>query len=464
MTFRFMVDFSKVARQLDNLKEALGEGGGIFEKRIAPQILQNMNPDGNFISAPGQKIKTDIIDEKGGNPADNDHYSIKWKRDNDFGYKTHQTSAQNKIWRGRDGKSKMSDNLGHFKGLFSKFLSRAPGDTPGKYAGDIQQDLVRQALILKFGSHIGSIPQFRNVLAQTKKGGKLSEKQLNFLSNLDNDQERQKTNPFLTTEEMDENFPDQFEALRNHLESNKKEIFDRLVRKNGFQNGDYSQGDPSPVNKHLSFIKDGASGWNGTAQVRDISNERVEEAMQKLKWFFKDNKIYLNDSEEEDVARRLLEIHPIDLAGSNWALQPNGSDADSAGVLNGIRESVGKGIIQPGHFKSSMSANKEILDKYFPVEWQKKISDNGGNLTFEDIIEKAEDEGWTDPKPSKPGWKEPEKPAQQSGEKEKFNRFGNFMMKAAGAAGGMVRDLQQRANRPERDSGVERFIKRNKYK
>ena len=96
------MDFREISRQLDlrelqremvaeqsnvSLEEEIGDGGMKFERDIAPQILENMNPDGTFIPAPGAKIKTDIIDEKGGHPSQNDHYSVKWKRDNDFGYR-----------------------------------------------------------------------------------------------------------------------------------------------------------------------------------------------------------------------------------------------------------------------------------------------------------------------------------------------------------------------------------------
>jgi hypothetical protein len=206
------------------------------------------------------------------------------------------------------------------------------------------------------------------------------------------------TNPFLTTEEMQEHFPQHFKTLKDHLDDpiNKREIFDRMVRKNGPQGGDYDRGDPSPVNKHLSFIKDGKENWNGVAQVRDMSDNKVDEAMKKLKWFFKENKIYLNDSEEDDVARRLLELHPIDLAGSNWALQPNGNDAAPARKIgspgNWQEESVGKGKINPGHMKASMTADKEILDKYFPVEWERRMTDRGSQVspTFERISDEPD--------------------------------------------------------------------------
>ena len=54
-----------------------------------------------------------------------------------------------------------------------------------------------------------------------------------------------------------------------------------------------------------------------------------------------------------------------------------------------MTETVGRGIIQPGHMKASMSADKEILDKYFPVEWQKKVIERNGKLDFQDIVEKV---------------------------------------------------------------------------
>ena len=82
-----------------------------FEKNYAPKILENYKPSGDFRRAPGQKIKTDMIEDKGGEPRNNNHYSVKWKRDNDFGYKTHQTSAEDKIWNGE-----MKHNDGHYKG------------------------------------------------------------------------------------------------------------------------------------------------------------------------------------------------------------------------------------------------------------------------------------------------------------------------------------------------------------
>ena len=374
------------------LAEETGDGGRKFEDIVRNHILPEYKPSANFEAPPrrGMPPKADAVENKGGIPENNSHFSIKLKRNNNAPFKAHQTEDKKPL------------------GLFSKFNTGSVGQSQGDYAEDIRNDKVKQALIMKFGSHQGNLNEFRNIFAGDNE---LNERQIELLRKFDSkngDEDRKSTNQFLTTGEMREHFPEHLKALKDHLNNadNKREIFDKMIRKNGFHKREapWSKGDVNPVDKLVHHVKESDRNMSGNVSIRDISNNRVKSVMEKLQWFFPDEgNFYLNDIEEEDFNKRLLDIYPINKESSNWAVLPGGDDADEPRrrrrivnnrVVDAEPPTRGKGIIEPGHFKATMGADEKMLDRFFPKEWERHMTDRGSEVppTFERIPEEDEDE------------------------------------------------------------------------
>jgi hypothetical protein len=117
------MDFSKVMRSLERpipvITEATGEGGIGFEDTVRDHILPEYKPSAQFEAPPGGGMppKADAIENKGGRPENNSHFSIKLKRNNNAPFKAHQTEDKkplglfSKFNTGSVGQSQSPDNM-----------------------------------------------------------------------------------------------------------------------------------------------------------------------------------------------------------------------------------------------------------------------------------------------------------------------------------------------------------------
>ena len=360
----------------------VGAGGHNLENQVAQNLLPQIYPDGNFNHVDsvvgGQQaasIKTDIFDDAGtGDEQDNINYSVKMKRDNDKPVKIHQTG------KGRGA-----------AGLFSKLAipygSRPSLQNKGEFADSLRNNPLNQALIMLYGSPHGGMNKMRDLFGATGS-------QRDFLRQFDSnegDQERIKSNPFVTSGELEENFPQQFQALMDHMNENREGIFNNLVRMSGrrsnyYGNYGYADGsDAAPVSRLITHKLNGSRGarnaMNGTTSIHDISDDAVREAMENMEWRQDGNGLYLADQEltSADGDKKLLDMYPINEENSRWAVLPQGDDAPTRGqrgFFDGLR---GSGIVEPGHFKATMGTDDEFMDKNFPKIWSGEL--DGGNWT-----------------------------------------------------------------------------------
>ncbi len=328
-----------------------GERGRRFEGKIS-ELLNFLSPRGdNSISGSnhrvlGGRMKTDIINDDGVG------YSVKTKMNNDDPMKVQQSSYDSTLW------SKLN----------VPWSKRA--QSTESFTDDIKGNKLAQALVMRFGSKFGSLDKVGELLKD-----ELSPEQIKILQNFNADNQDSE-NPFMSNEEMFNAFPEHYDELLGHLNDNKYEIFNNLVRKAGGQNGDNN-----PIQRFISHISDeGVNGqalgvdsndnpiydFSGSLDVHDMSDETVQEAMKKLQWFGTGNRFYMAENETEDINERLLDLWPYDEEGTSWALRPG----------DGNRQSD----VTPGFFKAMMSANPEVLERLFPSTLRGKIQFDRTNM------------------------------------------------------------------------------------
>ena len=346
-----MINFSRVARQLN---EAAGSGGRAFEDQV-PRIMQNIYPTGKFIKPRSQKIKTDLYhDEETGNPEDNVNYSVKWTRDNGNPSKVHQVN------RNRNRPNDFAP------GTFSKFninSNRFGLENYGKFIntlrGDGQDNKLIQAMLMRFGTnHLDgkgnpfSFPDF----FEDSVGGRLNDAQRRVFNRVRKDEET----PFVKAGELAQNFPRHHQAMMEHLNANKKEIFNRMVRKNGAAFGNkvpYEDFDPSMISR---LIHRHTGDDFDELSVRNIDDSRVDSMINDMRWHGKGTHTYLAPQSTDDWNSRILDITPWDYEASRWANNPSSTEFDEDESNWGAR---------PGFMKATMGMDEDLADKYFPKIW-----------------------------------------------------------------------------------------------
>lgn len=328
-----------------------GERGRRFESKIS-ELLNHLSPrDDNPISGAnhrvlGGRMKADIMNDDGVG------YSVKTKMNNDDPMKVQQSSYDSTLW------SKLN----------IPWAKRA--QSTNTFTDDIKDNKLAQALVMRFGSKFGSLDKIGELI-----NDELNPDQMKILQNFNPDSGKSK-NPFMSNEEMFNAFPEHYETLLGHLNDNKYEIFNSLVRQAGGQNGD-----ANPIQRFISHMTDeGVSGspldvdsngdpiynFSGNLDVHDMSDETVQEAMKKLQWFGTGNRFYMAENETDDINERLLDLWPYDEEGTSWALRPGDGNKQND--------------ITPGFFKAMMSANPELLERLFPSTLRGKIQFDKTNM------------------------------------------------------------------------------------
>ena len=298
------------------------------EKVIAQHVLPRFKP-GNYKNIDvGQgkstAAKTDIYLDKGGDPSENTAYSVKSKLDNDFPQKIHQTG------------------VGNTSGSKSKFKMN--------------------------GANPKALDAWRMYLGL----GRTPEEEGNFT----------------TSQELYDNYRENYDELMKHLEFYKKEIFNALVRQQGgFGDGAYSRFDPRMIDALISHRVTGENN-SGPIDIRQFEGNVDDEKFKNLTWRHDGKRFYLGDMDDAPTDQRMLDIWPIDKEGSSWSNREDdgGPRPGQRGFVRGKRE---KGLAEPGAFKATMATNPEFLDKYFPKIAEYMLDDDGETLSLEDVFQKS---------------------------------------------------------------------------
>ena len=362
-----MINFSKVARQLNEMPDPpadpprriphrTGDQGFNIEHKVVDHLMSKHNPTGQFkhidadIGDQKTAAKTDFYEKRSHRGEPDVGYSVKSKGDNNEPMKVHQTSA------------------GNPSGLFSKL--KAAVDVKNNYGNQIGDSTAKQALVMAFGSHMGTLSE----AAETQLFPNLTDDQRNMLRT------KSKKGQYLTPKEMKETFGEHYDELMRHLERKKPEVFKAIVRQHSNpRNGNkpYVDHDPQAVSKLIQHRRNAGTAPGDTSGRIDIHDISDEDVFEQMKWFSDDNRFYMSDKETDDIDKRLLDLYPITEENSKWTMRPGDGQGPKEGdrsFKRGVRE---HGIPEPGQFKATMGTNPEWLNKHFPPEASYEMKDEG---------------------------------------------------------------------------------------
>ena len=417
-----MINFSRVMKSLreeEYIFEAVGDQGFNIEHKVAEHLMPKVHkPGGEFVHVDADTgksntaAKTDFYEKRSHKGQPDVGYSVKSKGDNDEPMKIHQTSAGNPA------------------GLFSKLKSYT--DVKNNYGDQIGDSKIKQALVMAFGSHMGTLSQ----AAGTQLFPDLTDDQRNILRT------KSKKGQYLTPKEMKETFGGHHDALLKHLERNKSEIFKALVRQHGspsFGTKPYEDHDPQPVSKLIQHRRDAGTApgdTSGRIDIHDISKDVFKD----MKWFSDDERFYMSNEETDDIDKRLLDLYPITEENSKWTMRPGdgqGPRRGDRGYKEGVRE---HGIPEPGQFKATMGTNPQWLDKIFSAEASYQMKDRGQMDPTFTRIQDSQPESTPEPTPESTPSPEtyadgtPKDDIPDDASQKQGGRFGNFMKKAGDIA------------------------------
>lgn len=391
-----MINFSRVARQLN--EEPFGnqrqqgqgrfnrfnQGGfGTMAEDRTLEMLQKVNPNSTFEQlGDSNTLKTDIIEKKGDKSRG---YSVKATKDPSVPVKVNSANSQVGS-RGSFRKMMMegSDDRDLFTSNF-EYLNTEEGRN--RFIDIISENPAARGYLMSYGlgSRRGGGGNFN--LSELIGGDTNSQRKL-----LDQVGERG-DNPFLNPNELKEAFPDEFEALMEHLQDNKGPIFNQMVRQHQskYPSSSYQYGDAKPVDMmaHLVskarynrvFTSKGEDREPTHVDIRDVSDSAMEEAMEYVKWYNDGNNFYLAPEETDDWNKRLLDINPMSAAVNRWGAKP-GVDRTN---LNHQ-----PAMAQPGRQITTMGVDEGMLNDVFgePL-WSRNVysasDEDGSNEMITDI-------------------------------------------------------------------------------
>jgi len=360
-----MIDFSKVRNQLIEDRFDRGQAGyqgTQAEEDIVNVMRRHVKPNSNIQHLGGSSNKTDFYEDRG-SVDDNIGYSVKSTKMPDVPNKVQQSSnmlgprgAYRKLMMPQSeadfikNRSKKRDNL----------QIRSPEER-NKFLQVMKSNPVIQSFVMAYGSdmlnpdnqNVGpSLSKFRNYFSQGENENELSQDQLELLQRV---RERGIDNPFMKPGEMEEFFPDHHRLLMEHLKGNKGEIFNQMVKQHEpmFSSSNYDFGDPKPLERliHLRGTKGGGEMLPGSFDIRDVSDDAISDAMEKLDWFQDENNFFLAEDANRDMNSRVLDIHPHTRKTDGWTFNPQR-----------IRPG---GSPRPGLLKATMGIDEDMLDRVF---------------------------------------------------------------------------------------------------
>ena len=264
------MDFSNIRRQLNEMPmpraSQLGdEFEGILANRILPALFPGETPFKRVFGGgrmgpngmPKAQPKTDIFSR-------NHNYSVKTGKAPDPGMEDFASADVQKASMPQSGLSKLM------------------------IANRSLEDPLMQGYLMKFGHERGLKNVFRD------------------LDGFDFDDDEK----LLTGDQLRERFPEQFEALKTHLDENKESIFTNMVRqkrRSGASDQEpYVDYDPKAIDRFIHLSKTDGDRLNGRMDIMDMGDDKVKEAVENRDWQFDDKqRIFLG---KEGDPRGLLNV------------------------------------------------------------------------------------------------------------------------------------------------------------
>jgi len=388
MMFRFMIDFSKVARFLteepfgNNQRQQQqgrfnrfnpGGFGTMAEDQFA-NLMKLQNPKSTIEQMGDSNIlKTDIIKKTDGKSTG---ISVKATKDPSVPVSVNKANYQVGP-RGSFRKMMMqgSDNDDLFT-ADNNFLNSEQGRN--RLLDVIESDPAARAYLMSYG--LGSRRRDgRNFDLKDLFGGTMSQNRL-----LERVSQRTDS-PFLNPDELKEAFPDEFEALMNHLNDNKGDIFTQMVRQHQpkYPTNSYNYGDAKPIDlmAHIVsrakynrvFTSKGENRPPTHVDIRDVSDSGIQNAMENLEWFNDGSNFYLGSDETDDWNKRVLDINPMSKMVDAWTAKP------------GVRRNnfqMYPNLVKPGAQNTTMGVDEDMLNEVF-----------GDPIYSRNVYSEADDDG-----------------------------------------------------------------------
>ena len=382
-----MINFSKVAQQLNeepfngvDRHQSGNEGNWATnaEKSIIENVLQKKKPNSKFEHLGGNNIKTDVLETDSNNNQTG--YSIKATKNPNIPTKMHQSGAQ----LGSSGSFRKlvmpgSDDSDLFTGNDSGLIG--DGRLGSRFREAIGDHPAGRGYLMAFGSRMGS-----------DQGQQLKD----FISDMNSDQRElfdkissRSDRPFVSPNEMKEFFGDDYDNFMQHLTDNKSGIFSQLVRQNQakFPGSNFKWGDDFPTDRlaHLrSGSRDGrifSDRFGGTSKstfdIRDVSDDAINQAMENLNWYSDDDSFYMAEEETDDWNKRALGVYPNSQNVDRWGAMP-GRDRYN------LRQQAARA--QPGLLKATMGIDEDMLnsvfgDPLYSAEINSRMNDGNEEVT-----------------------------------------------------------------------------------
>ena len=332
------MDFTNISRQINEEPQRFADrqqqrgrfnryndgGFGTMAEDRAVEFLKRVKPNSNIEQiGDNNTMKTDILMDRG-TPKEKG-ISVKATKDPSVPVKANSANSQVGS-RGSFTKMMMpgSDNKELFESDYNYLNSQEGREN---FLDLVNEDPAARAYLLSYG--LGS---------RNPNGGNFK---LNDLFSGDSTQrallERvsgRGGNPFLSPNELRDEFPVEYEYFMNHLNDNKAGIFNQMVRQHQsrYPSRGYRWGDDKPVDlmMHLIsrarynrvFTDEGENRAPTRIDMRDVSDGAVDKAMNNLQWFHDDNNFYMAPNETGDWNKRLLDINPMTDRVNRWGAKP----------------------------------------------------------------------------------------------------------------------------------------------
>ena len=340
-----MINFSNVARQLNeqpggnpNAGRAAFDVGAKFENALQGQILPKLNPRGRF-QRPAGSVKTDVYSEHpSGNVDKNINYSAKVIRDGGTDIGGHDTGDPRAVEAGH-----ASENA--WKGTFSKV--GLGGDLIDNPSGN----KAAEAMAMRFGRQGRSMRDLLgdSIANRIEPGSQV-----------------------LSNEQILTHYPDHARALMEHLNENKKNVLDGLLRKRSTnrQPGDrpYVDYDPQPIHRLAKLKRSDRTGLlNGRLSISNMGEEDLEELLEQYNW---------------TMGTRDAPMRNLFLQKPNDSWETDEDDETPPWIKNTAMSIMGNNRY-PGNSKSKVF--ESFLDQ-LPLLYGADINETNGRLNYSNEI------------------------------------------------------------------------------
>ena len=349
-----MINFSNVSRQLQEQPipfDPAAEGGmGRLAEPQGVKLLQHLKPDSQFDHLGGNDVKTDALEtDKDGKKIG---YSLKATKNPSIPVGVNKSNGQvgnrgsyRKLMMPGSDREEFFDQENSWQGL--------SGDDARPFLENIRDNRAAQAYMMMFGANIRGNNNRRVQLSDLADYfPNLNERQSDYLRKIS----RERRDPFASISALRQGFGGHYQDLMNHLNDNKFDIFDKMVRQ-------HEGTDDKPIERMMHmrsrapynriFSDAGSSRPPTKIDIRDMSEDIIREQIEKLHWYGDENRnsLYLAPRETDDWNKRLLNVHPMNADTDSWGATPG---------------RVGRqGFAKPGALTTLMGIDENMLNDVF---------------------------------------------------------------------------------------------------